>query len=655
MAFSVAFTYDGGATLTATITDPTASETYSLFCLNGSGAILGTPDSGSTVGSSLVLTVPDVAGFTGINTFVAVVQDATDYVGTDVFQQGSVSPFVFGETWVFDGNNLLEVTFASVLARYYEMDAVDTVNGINFVFDTGTGASLTLTMTAASNFGGDCWYAQLIQYDGVYEMLASRVFKQGVASSGTVFCSRPAPPVITCPTDEPPLWRFAVTNLAGSTLTFLDHLASERVVTPKLNEALEVSGTVPSDNPEVNIPGGDGFPFVAEGVRQLYCFRRESDCPPYYTVRASTLIMQINDASGTGDARSRFTAWDPWQYLFSRPVLQSSLATTSKNTPGIDGRIIGPAGLTYPATMTANQILMDMIFVTMAAADVTAPVAARDGFLDYGQFGVNSTNYEEACGTFTDGYPIQQGTMLGQAMTDLTATGYLDIILRPIYDPVNRPGILCALEIYSQSTLANNYGAGSLQYDCIFAWDRPGRSLTGIDNLYDGVGRANYIQFYTGQGGPPVPAAYSPSAISTYGEYWSQQFHPAQPNAVPAVLELAKAQVVLRANFKETLTINPSPERALQPFRDYYLGDGVPVYASTNLRQQLGLPQAWQRIFGIPVEIDDNGTEMVRQLICGPVGGPVIGPEPALVGAPSTTIVAVSTARRTNRQGGVGP
>ena len=128
-----------------------------------------------------------------------------------------------------------------------------------------------------------------------------------------------------------PLWRYLVTNLSGSAITLLDSLASERMVTPKLNEPLEMSGTVPSDSDYVKRTHTDGFPLLAEGVRQLYGFRRESDVSPYYKIRASTLIMQVNDASGTGDARSRFTGWDPWQYLFSRPVLQSPLATVGVN------------------------------------------------------------------------------------------------------------------------------------------------------------------------------------------------------------------------------------------------------------------------------------------------------------------------------------
>jgi hypothetical protein len=177
-------------------------------------------------------------------------------------------------------------------------------------------------------------------------------------------------------------------------------------------------------------------------------------------------------------------------------------------------------------------------------------------------------------------------------------------------------------------------GAGDFNYDAIFSWDRPGRSTVGMDNLYDGTGRANVIQFYYGPGGPPAPVQFNTASIKLYGEYWNQQSFPSEKLDAP-VIALASQQLDLRANFKQTLTVNPASGRAPEPLIDYVLGDRVPVYASNKLRQALPpLPSpdtdppilAWQRIYGIPIEIDDNGSETVRELLCGPVGpAPVIG------------------------------
>jgi hypothetical protein len=464
-----------------------------------------------------------------------------------------------------------------------------------------------------------------------------------------------------------PLWRFLVTDLDGKGITLLDSLASDRMVTPKLSEPLEVSGTVPSDSDYVNRVHTDGFPLLAEGVRQLYCFRREEDTPPYYTPRASALIMQVDDASHSDDARSRFTAWDPWQYLFSRPVLQSALATVG-DKQGVTGDLITSANMLYPATMTADEIVTDILFVMLSSGDVTAPAAALQGFVDWGLSGFY-TGTIETCAKFDahppedkGGFPIQQFTSVGQALLDLVSTGYLDLVFEPIYDPISRPGLLCQLSIYSQTVDDGTgeiikLGAGTYRYSAVFAWDRPGRSMVGVDNLFDGVGRANRIQYFNGQGGPPVyrlgPPAKVPIAdaasIATYGEYWTQQAFPAATQAV-AIRAVAGLQLALRKTFKETLTVNPAPERSPEPFVDYYLGDGVRVFVSDNMRQDL---TGWQRIYGIPVEIDDNGVETVRELLVGPIG------EPPPVGEIVTefiqsTVGANRLSRTTNRTGAVG-
>jgi hypothetical protein len=447
-----------------------------------------------------------------------------------------------------------------------------------------------------------------------------------------------------------PLWRWAVTDLAGETLTFLDKLASDRRVQPNLNAPLELSGTVPSDSPEVNILHTDNLPLLAEGVRQLYGFRREHDtidsalpCDGghgYYTIRASTLILQTTDQSGTGDSRTSFTAFDPWQYLFYRPIFIQQ---------GEGGATLVPRkGWTYPDYYTADQIVLEWLNYLPIMSDPTAPVAAQSAFLDWGNSGFYgddcSGSVIEDCGPVDGGWTIEPGMSVGQAMQDICAAGYMDIVLKPIYDPINRPGILCELSILKQTSDPDS-GAGSRNYSAVFAWDRPGRSAVGFSDLFDGTQRANQVQFRNGTAGPLVPIQSDAASIALYGEYWAEQAFPAQTVAL-AVVRIAQEQLVLRKTYKQTLTVNPAPERSPEPFVDYEIGDRVPVYIGTAQRgsYQLGdnssrqpLPPGytgaapspdpavytWQRIYGIPVEIDDNGVETVRELLVGPIGPPV--------------------------------
>jgi len=642
---SVVFTYNGSNEVVATIYDPVPAQTYYLLCSDPASTFVS-----DNTGSPMVLTVNDVGGLGAGDTFGAKVADDifnANYVGAEIFEFGSTTPFVFSAAWTYDGIDSVSVQFTSSLGINYAVFTSDTNNGDTYSSTVpGTGGLLTITVNPTSDPIGNCILAVL--YDvGSGQQFSTRVFSGGESGSGRVSCGV-VPGTGGLGPCEFPVWRFVVTDLAGATITMLDHLASERVVTPKLNEPLEVTGTVPSDNSEINILHTDGFPFLAEGVRQLYCLRRESDSDPFYTARASTIIMQVDDAAHSDDARTRFTAWDPWQYLFSVPVLQSSLASVG-GVVGVDGKLIGSEMMVYPPSMRADEIALDIITTTRSAMSVGAPAAAQALFIDIGSGTI------EQCATFSEGWEIQQLTSVGQALKDLSDTGYMDIVFTPIYDS-SRPGILCEMNIYKQTVVngvITKFGAGSYNYGALFAWDTPGRSLVGADNLYDGTGRANHIQYFYGQGGP---ATTSPSvdatSIALYGEYWAQQAWPG--NKIDASVQaLGDMQLALRSTYKETLTVNPAPERSPEPFTDYFLGDGVRVSVSNRMRQAL---TGWQRVYGIPIEIDDNGMETVRELIVGPVG-----PPPPVAGqgtnAPELTSgqVAVNTSRQANRGGTASP
>lgn len=634
MAESAIFFFDGISGATAYVSGANIGDTYTFFA-EGSG----TADTQVAGAASLTMSITGITNSGAPFPLNVYNQTTGEWFAIGVFQEGSVYQYQFAADWTYDGADTVTCTFFAAGGITYYLYAFDLPN-TEFTSVVGAGATITITLdysptVFAGKFVG-VLYA--IPPSPDYATYTARVFDQGVAGEGEPGNPSPAS-VGFCDRT----WRFLVTDLAGETITILDHLAAERTVTPKLNEPLEVSGTVPSDNSEVNAVHADGFPFLAEGVRQVYCFRRESGSVPYFTPRASTLVLQVGDSAQSDDARSRFTAWDPWQYMFSRPVLVSALTPndTEGGSAGSPGDLIGSGGILYPATMTADDIVLDMIQTTVAFGDPTAPPAALACFTDV------TSGTLQTCTTFTDGYPIQQGTSLGQALQDMCSTGVLDLIFTPIFDPLNRPGILCELNIYSQSAPFD--GAGSYNYHAVFAWDKPGRSLVGVDNLYDGAQRANHVQFYNGQGGPPVAPQTSPSSITRYGEYVAQQFFPAETEPA-AVIAIAAEQLALRSSFKETLTVNPAPERSPEPFTGYYLGDRVPVFVSDNMRQSL---VGWQRVYGIPVSIDDSGVETVRELLVGPIGAPPPVAAPLLSGGDLGTTVAVDAAARRASGGGV--
>lgn len=399
---------------------------------------------------------------------------------------------------------------------------------------------------------------------------------------------------------QPPPWRFVVLDLQTfETLSFLDHIATQRSVTFVLNGPAVAIGVVPSDNPEVNIPwpAADDDPFVSEGTRALLGFRREgltgSDEDGPWVIRYAGMILQLEDVAESDDAFTHYTAYDPWQYLMSRPVCN------------LDGSLPGEDGISWSETrvdVVALEILRNSIFQSGSV------------HIDAGNAWGGTTDYAgtiEECAEIDINFAA--GTTVGEAWQQLTQLDLIDIVLRPIYDPINRPGYLVELDISTQ--------AGSFQDDAIFAWDKPSHSLTGISRVEDGTQRSNIVKFFAGIGGSGINGrnigpSTDAASIAKFGTWWRITFWPGQ-DVAGAVNSLAETQLALAKNGRTTVAISPAPQRSPIPFQEYYLGDRVPVYASRRFRKPIpeGEEIEYQRIYGIPIQIADDQTETITSML----------------------------------------
>jgi hypothetical protein len=393
-------------------------------------------------------------------------------------------------------------------------------------------------------------------------------------------------------------WRFIVTTLETETVTMLDRLATNQRVLAQLDAPWTATGDVPSDNPEINIVADDGSPFLSEGNRLLYGFRREAGGDPLWRCRFAGPIMQVGDGGEQDPAVTSYTAYNPWQYLYKRPVLNDD-----DGEP--DGEFLPAGGKTYVAetgNLIALQILYNSYFLM---EDDLNGIAFIDLPVEYGGTGQWGGVIEE-----TDVLPmwnIQQGKSVGEAWDDLVNSGTMDIVLDPVYDPINRPGVCADLSIFVRKGEARN--------GVVMAWDKPGRSLAGITRLIDGNQRANFIKFQAGAGGfitgtPPQDAA----SIAAFKEYVLQQFFPDKPKQ--AMVEAMAEQILsLQARGLITFTASPAPERSASPLLEYEPGDTLQFMASTNFREEI---ETYLRVMSIPIEIDNNGVESVRNLLLSP-------------------------------------
>lgn len=375
-------------------------------------------------------------------------------------------------------------------------------------------------------------------------------------------------------------------DLSGFGITDYSNLAADRNVEVVLNAPLSATGTVPSDNPQVWIPyTTDGYedPYLAEGTRLMWWLRKESATPPYYVCRGGTLCALIEDEAQQDDARTRFTGWDPWHYLLSRPVCDA------------DGVLPGVDGLSYTATQVsviiAQQLRNTINNHGFAYVDAGDGMRSGEGaqYQDYGGSAEYAGTLETGAGMSID-INFAQGTSVGQAWKQLTNMGVCDIVLDPIYVPAGRT--VGGMPVYNFLVELNVYAqAGVLRPEQVFAWNLPGRSLVELTRQQDGSARANNVFFRAGQGGSAgdAPLQTDVDSEAKYGEYWAQQFFPGVTGlgAVTAVTYLAAEQLLLRARGRQTVTFKTAPERAPRPWQDYQIGDRFPVWASPQGFRQL--------------------------------------------------------------------
>ena len=385
-----------------------------------------------------------------------------------------------------------------------------------------------------------------------------------------------------------PLWRFFVQGTDGRVLAPLEKRAASRTAGFTLNAPAVHAGQVASDDPVINLafPNAGDDPLLHPNIRQIVGLRREFDTgllTGAWVPRFAGIIWNVED--GAGDApTSTYTAYDPWKLLYRRPVLDGA-ALPSQN------------GLEFK-NVAANEIALGLLGNTIAANG--------DVFID------TASGTIETCPT-VEYIKFDRGLSVGEAWDQLVAAGYIDIVLTPIYDPDTRPGVLCELNMYVPP-------AGSIRNNAVFAWDLPGRSVVDVSQQIDGDQLANVVQGYAGLGGTPVPQQTDAASIAKYGEYWAQIFTTGSQTSRQVVEALALAQVRIRANGGRSISFDPAPERSVLSLRDYGVGDYVPLWASRNLRQPIAPdydnpPNGYQRVYGIPFEITDNGVEQVRSIL----------------------------------------
>lgn len=443
-----------------------------------------------------------------------------------------------------------------------------------------------------------------------------------------------------------PRWKHLLTTRDSLVVTDLSRLASNRSGRFELGGPSFIQGYVPSHDFRVYFPSDDEFPVapfdpfwqddigfknyprLAEGVRLMYSFRRDNAAGSPWTVRHAGPVLELEDDADPDRRLSRFVAFDPWAYLFQRPV---RLADPDPFTPDLT---INPMpkepGAVFPAGTTGDAIACELLRRSIEEDGIT--------YIDAGTAFGGTSDYAgtiETTADFVDPMVFSREMSLGEAWTQLVDTGTMDIVLTPIFDPLNRPGYCAELNIFS--TAGGDPRLEVFAGFPMFHWDRVGRSLVRINRLTEGRERANRIRAYAGgtaaasapwtgsigdtSGAPDTEASWSDAMSSArYGESWHSETFVRQARG-EFVGRQARSELIRRREGQRTWRLSPTPEFSPRPFQDYMPGTWVGFSHSERLREdvwwlphQFNDQESFPRIFGFDITLSDDSLETVSAL-----------------------------------------
>jgi hypothetical protein len=374
-----------------------------------------------------------------------------------------------------------------------------------------------------------------------------------------------------------PDWLFVVCDLQGNQIAAITRTGFAKRLIARSNRPLQLSFSVPSDDPLTRILHTDGYPYVTSAKRVVRGYRREYGA---FTLRFSGVIAQVQDVADADRSLTHVVAVDPFQRLFRRIV---------RNAAG--SRVL-PAGLRF----TSQQGSV----IAKALVDRTNTYLGNSRITTDAGFGA----VFEATAAQTVDFP--EGTSVAEALMRLADTGTMDLV----FDPIDYSSSYHAVF----SVVAER---GSNKPNAIFCYGMGNHSIRSFQRLEDGDLIANDVTVYRGPRPSKGAAWLRSNAVSAASQTAHDKFESVrylwEQESAAFTQQLADEERDLRADPRVLLSIVPMIERAPVPFTDYWLGDRIQVYISGDAaRQSLA---ASQRVYGVTISIEDDGFETVEEIV----------------------------------------
>lgn len=389
-------------------------------------------------------------------------------------------------------------------------------------------------------------------------------------------------------------WRFVLCDLLGRPISLLSSVASQKQLSYPLNRPARLSFTVPSDHQIVNeIYDVDGWnePALTVGCRTIKGWRRTSGQEGSWTLRYNGIVWNLQDSGDGTSTRTSVDVYDPMQILRKRMV------------------------------RSADGVFRKPVILSEQDGDVIAKAFVDRTIAYAGECGITTDTAEGA--SFTTA-PEQSGTWnqkdVASAMIQLCDTGLLDVWFQPLdIDAVARP-------THPLAAMHAGPRRGSDKPNVVIAYAAPGRTAYRLDRTLSMEEVANSIYLYGGTAKGHLSHAEDADSISKFYAYEDAQV--ITDIHTPTLLDdLVTEQIVMRKDARDLLTVLPTPGLAAAPFTQYFVGDTVQVLAGLGGDQAAprgsstrGALQGLSRIYGLSIDVDDDGVERVAGLDVSPQG-----------------------------------
>jgi hypothetical protein len=375
-------------------------------------------------------------------------------------------------------------------------------------------------------------------------------------------------------------WRLVLCDLTGAAISQIGVVATGKQLRYRLNRPAELSFTVPADDARINTVHSDGDPYLWPMSRVVKGYRLEGTST--WTLRYVGLVYQMQVEADSDKATIAVTCFDMQQTLYHRLARRTS---SSQATAGDLNTV------TYSA-IAGNLIAKQQVDQTISTAGAGTRIQTT------GTFATTSNQ------TLT----FEEGMTVGEALERLTDTRTMDVLFDPV-DGVS--GVFATMGVAA--------ARGTTRADAIFGYDTATYNVASLRWMVDGGELANDVRV---AGPRPTTGstwttyqATDATSITKHGRFESWRAADPDVSGATFLQFLADAELLLRKNPRQYLSITPFAERAPDPFTGYFLGDTISVYASTNIGRAIS---GTQRVYELAIDVDDNGFERVGEIVTGP-------------------------------------